>query len=485
MFKNIIALLVFALACNLGSAESDGVDFVFSYSAYALNKISKVASASVVVIPLGKDNTYCDFIYTKSSGQMKTIHTIPVFGKTNEYQFNFTEVVLLTQYDAYDFDEQIVKDFRIFAKCTAKVKLIGKISDQINAWGDMFLIPSSSNAAIQYVLAMPTSSFGEKGSVSFLPVASSGQITINITTFMTDTEYGRNRSYTYDMAIAQDQRYMSVMFNVFNNASLILTASSPIMITLTAPRVTSNSITTDYCGTTCLSDYVTFMPIGVNEKKCKFESNQPEENMITNDFTSRIYIYPTYQDGICNDKLTATVYDDITNLARGTTIDISLYGKSSVSLVNKKQTGVLTYDGPLRSYRQGAILESDGITAHGHFAHYLPMTKEWVEGNYQFFTLAKDCVLEFYVQGEPNTNSIDLNHIKIDGTPVTNMTFTTKVIELFDTNVSQYAVSIKGYGIHTFVNEGSGKSVGYVICKNVNSPSSGMGYLTGFNMAQV
>uniref|UniRef100_A0AC35TWN8 IgGFc_binding domain-containing protein n=1 Tax=Rhabditophanes sp. KR3021 TaxID=114890 RepID=A0AC35TWN8_9BILA len=325
---------------------------------------------------------------------------------------------------------------------------------------------------------MPTADTEVSGSLSFLPISKTGNITLTVLAYEDDIAYGRDQIFTYDTSLGNPQYYLTSMFNRFTNTSFSITSSAPIMITLSSPFVTASDLPSDYCGASCKQDYVIFMPIGSELKKCGTTTSLPEERMTTDDFATRFYTSPPNVVDSCKDISRITIYDDITDLA-GRAIKVSPFGSTAISLINKHQSGFLTYEGQMSTYRQGSIVQADGITAFGHFIHYLPATNEWISGSTQFFTLAKNCYLEFYIKAD----KIDLNYVKIDQTPLTNLTYTTKDIVLFANNIKQFTTPITGYGVHTFAND-AGISVSYVVCKSVNGPYNAAGYLTGFNKVQ-
>uniref|UniRef100_A0AC35TJY6 IgGFc_binding domain-containing protein n=1 Tax=Rhabditophanes sp. KR3021 TaxID=114890 RepID=A0AC35TJY6_9BILA len=371
-------------------------------------------------------------------------------------------------------NDESAADFRIFAHCNEKVKLIGRISDPINSFGDLFLIPSVTFAASKYVIELPTSSDERLGSISFLPVSQTGTIDITAIGYAGRSQYETLR-LSYDTTVGSPQYYTSSWFRVFANSSVSITSSSPIMILVTAPFVTISSIPSEYCGESCHQDYVAFMPIGAPFRKCGSKTKNAEERMSTHHFASRMYISPPNELDSCNDNPQITIYDDIDDAA-GRAISVSKIGETAISLINKNQTGFLTYGGQMSSYRLGSIVQPDGITAFGHFAHYLPSRAEWISGPTQFYTFAKNCYLEIYISAPV----IDLKRVKIDGTPLQNIKHTETPIFMFVVNIMQYVVPIKGYGMHLLENE-VGTSVSYVVCKNVNGAFNSAGYLTGFN----
>uniref|UniRef100_A0AC35UF11 CUB domain-containing protein n=1 Tax=Rhabditophanes sp. KR3021 TaxID=114890 RepID=A0AC35UF11_9BILA len=142
--------------------------------------------------------------------------------------------------------------------------------------------------------------------------------------------------------------------------------SSPVMLSFQELYSTTSNKPDSSCGSSCLQDYMTFMPI--------------------------------------------TVFDEI-NYVQGTEQTIDEKGYTTIWLMNTDVAGFSTYGGKMSINRLGSIVDEDGITAHGHFIHSVPSAKEWVTGKSQFYTLTKDCFLEFYA----DVDGSDPDLVKIDG----------------------------------------------------------------------
>uniref|UniRef100_A0AC35U2B1 COL8A n=1 Tax=Rhabditophanes sp. KR3021 TaxID=114890 RepID=A0AC35U2B1_9BILA len=128
-------------------------------------------------------------------------------------------------------------------------------------------------------------------------------------------------------------------------------------------------------------------------------------------------------------------------------------------------------------YRLGSVhTQPDNITAWGLFIHYVPSTSEWVTGKSQFFTLAKNCFLEFYINEDGN----NVDSIKVDNLNLSQYNYTQHNMNYFGSTFGHYIMPLNGYGVHSF--ENSGKYVLYVVCKHVNKLYSSSGYTTGFNL---
>uniref|UniRef100_A0AC35TRT6 Uncharacterized protein n=1 Tax=Rhabditophanes sp. KR3021 TaxID=114890 RepID=A0AC35TRT6_9BILA len=245
------------------------------------------------------------------------------------------------------------------------------------------------------------------------------------------------------------------------------------MLSFDAPFTTTSNLCTSRAPS-CSRDFVQFMPIASQPLQCNSFLMPPDQRMITNDFTTRLHVSPPNLGANCNAITKITVYDENNNV-RGTEQIVDKMGFTKISLMNDEVAGFSTVGGQMSTNRFGSIIDKDGITALGHFMHYVPSTSEWVTGKTQFYTLAKDCILEFYADATGSNAEL----IKIDGHNMDTLKFDHIPILFFEQKYSQFVVKINGYGLHTI--ENYGKYVAYVICKHVNGPYNANGYLTGFN----
>uniref|UniRef100_A0AC35TV21 IgGFc_binding domain-containing protein n=1 Tax=Rhabditophanes sp. KR3021 TaxID=114890 RepID=A0AC35TV21_9BILA len=200
----------------------------------------------------------------------------------------------------------------------------------------------------------------------------------------------------------------------------------------------------------------------------------PDQRMITNDFTTRLHVSPPNLGANCNAITKITAYDENNNV-RGTEQIVDKTGLTEISLINDEVAGFSTVGGQMSTNRFGSIINKDNIIPAGHFMHYIPSTSEWITGKTQFYTLAKDCILEFYADADGSNSDF----IKIDGHNMDTLKYDRKLLPFFNNQYTQFVVEINGYGLHTI--ENYGKYVAYVICKHVNGPYNANGYLTGFN----
>uniref|UniRef100_A0AC35TKC4 IgGFc_binding domain-containing protein n=1 Tax=Rhabditophanes sp. KR3021 TaxID=114890 RepID=A0AC35TKC4_9BILA len=217
------------------------------------------------------------------------------------------------------------------------------------------------------------------------------------------------------------------------------------------------------------------MPMPVVAKQCNDLLFPTDQRMITNDFTTRLYVSPPSVDSDCDEIFTVIVYDKNDNV-NGHHEVITAVSPSTIDLTDKSEMASSSYSGQIPMYRLGSISNHpDSLTAYGHFAHIVPSLLEWVTGKSQFYTLAKDCYIEFYA----DQDGIDPDLIKVDGIILSNYDYTFNHMSYYKKKYGHFILALPGYGLHTLENGGS--YVLYVICKNVNGPNDAAGYLTGYN----
>uniref|UniRef100_A0AC35UE73 IgGFc_binding domain-containing protein n=1 Tax=Rhabditophanes sp. KR3021 TaxID=114890 RepID=A0AC35UE73_9BILA len=477
----ICILLIISLFFNFGNAaDSDGKEFVF---AFIIDDVvdapnSGALTGTVIIIPNSTDSI-CTFRYTKySDNSVVSVRKTAYYGQNNEISFAYDQVFLDTSYPNYKFNDLSTKDFRIFASCTEVVKLIGKISDPIKSMGDIFLIPSTKNAGIEYQLGMPSTLTRSKGSFAILPINQGGTITINIFGYLNGNLFTQKTSQ-YDTTIGQDQHYVTVHPTYMDDDSrstFFISASSPIMVAFASYNLVSDNNLDEGCGITCKPDYGTFMLSPLVPKQCNDLLFPPDQRLITNDFTSRVYVAPPSVSSKCNEVFSATFFDKNDNV-NGDHIIITAYNRSFYDFGGKSpEMASSSYSGQMPMVRHGSVLNlPDTFTAYGHFLHYIPSILEWVTGKTQFYTLTKNCFMEFYADQEGS----NADNIKIDGININNYDFTFKHMFYYKKTFGHFILELPGYGLHTI--ENSGNYVLYVVCKQVNGPYNAAGYLTGFN----
>uniref|UniRef100_A0AC35TID4 C1q domain-containing protein n=1 Tax=Rhabditophanes sp. KR3021 TaxID=114890 RepID=A0AC35TID4_9BILA len=217
------------------------------------------------------------------------------------------------------------------------------------------------------------------------------------------------------------------------------------------------------------------MPMSVVAKQCNDLLFPADQRMITNDFTTRLYVSPPSVDSDCDEILTMVIYDENDNV-NGYHQVITAASSDTIDLTDKSEMASSSYSGQIPMYRLGSILNHpDNLTAYGHFAHIVPSIQEWVTGKTQFYTLAKDRYIEFYA----DQDGIDPDLIKVDGIILSNYDYTFNHMPYYKKKYGHFILPLPGHGVHTFQN--GGNYVLYVICKNVNGLYDAAGYLTGYN----
>uniref|UniRef100_A0AC35TWW5 CUB domain-containing protein n=1 Tax=Rhabditophanes sp. KR3021 TaxID=114890 RepID=A0AC35TWW5_9BILA len=247
------------------------------------------------------------------------------------------------------------------------------------------------------------------------------------------------------------------------------------MVLYTTATATTSNVDDRSCGFSCVRDSVTFMPIPVIQKQCYEIVAPPDETIITNDFTTRLYVTPPGVDASCKEDFQMTIYakhDNNTGLNKY----IDHFGYSQIEMTDRSEMASSTYAGQMPMYRLGSIINlPDNRTAYGHFAHYIPVVEEWTTGLTNFHTLKKDCYIEFYV----DQNGLNLDQIKVDGISLTKYTYTVNYMFYFKKQFGHFILPLHGYGLHSI--ENGGNYFLCVVCKNVNGPYNAVGYLAGFN----
>uniref|UniRef100_A0AC35TSK5 Thermopsin n=1 Tax=Rhabditophanes sp. KR3021 TaxID=114890 RepID=A0AC35TSK5_9BILA len=388
MHLNIIISLILALFAFFGNAaDSDGKDLYLHLLMISIFTVKQRA-----------------FKYTKNSDNQQFSFLREVFfNTTNQILLDYNEVLLSTSYSNQTFNHYTVQDFHSF-----------------NAWGHHFLIPSTKNAGNKYIFPLPSSYLWSKGSIAILPFLQDDTINVNIAGYL-DGLLVSNETIQYSPRVGDKQHYISVgpYININNdnhNTTIVITADYPIMLSFATFYDTTGTLDGKSCGRSCNWNYVTFMPMPSVSKSCNSAWTHPDQRMITNDFTTRLYVSPP-----------------------------------NVENTYKSEMASSTSHGQMAMYRYGSILKHpDSLTAYGHFVHYVPSVREWVSGRTQFYTLAKDCYLEFYT----NQEGSNTDFIKVDGKVLSTYKYTLKKMNYFKTVYGHFLMSLKGYGLHTFENSG-------------------------------
>uniref|UniRef100_A0AC35UDM0 IgGFc_binding domain-containing protein n=1 Tax=Rhabditophanes sp. KR3021 TaxID=114890 RepID=A0AC35UDM0_9BILA len=494
------------------TADSDGKEFVFSYM--NIEFLTKSLVTSVIVMPLYNDSI-CTFKYTqKSDNKIVTIVKTAVYNKNNEFGFLAEEVYLQTTFPKTPFGPVATSDFRIFGSCTEDVKMIGRIMDPINAWGDHFVIPSITNAEKDYIFSVPKQSYYLKGFITILPIGQEDSLSVNVVGYVDGQKYSDNtiqyntaigneqhyisiwfdynvddeakdslsvnvvgyvdgekysdNTIKYNTAIGKEQHYISIWFdyNVDDEASIVISASSPIALSFATPWSIDDTDQDKPC-------YIAFMLMPVVQQNCYHNLINPDQRIITNVFTSIVYISPPAVDANCNEEFLLNVFNEKDNM-KGSIKTISKTIPNHINLDGEiSEIATTTVNGQIPMYRIGASPRIPGIDTQGHFAHYIPSTQEWINGKTPFYILGTDCSLEIY------TTDINPDSIQIDEVIGTKYGLNLQKNNYFGHEYGYYITSIKNYGLHTI--ESNSSYTAFVICKRINSIADIAGYLIGFN----
>uniref|UniRef100_A0AC35UCR0 IgGFc_binding domain-containing protein n=1 Tax=Rhabditophanes sp. KR3021 TaxID=114890 RepID=A0AC35UCR0_9BILA len=463
--KNLFAVLAIALAVTrVHGDDSEGTEFVTSFSGYWLFDGSLVIS--VIIIPSEQD-TICTIKYAQQSDhKIVEIEATATYGKINEYRLPNAEVYYMGLVSSAGLHaDEFADDARVFVSCKDKVKLLGKHFYATMAQSELFLIPSISSASgNNFIVALPPSVYASMGHVLVLPLPGTDEVTINFKMYQNGNLYN-SESKTVKTSLGAEQTFYVSYFDDPSNITFVIDSTEPVMTSLVVEMASTTGDSS--CGKICCKNYMTTMLLANTVKKCNQPTLSQEQRIITNDFSSRLYISPPVASD-CAEDFTVRVFDN-NKLAGGEEIIISKTGYTNYTFAERREISLVSSSGDMSVIRYGTVFHNGDLqTNYGHFAHYVPSTREFVTGKSQFYALANDCALEVYTSNTDN--------IKLDGADVESIK--TGLVGLGG-KYTQILINIQGLGIHTF--ESAGHYVSYVVCRQVNGIYDSTGYLTGFN----
>uniref|UniRef100_A0AC35UFU6 ShKT domain-containing protein n=1 Tax=Rhabditophanes sp. KR3021 TaxID=114890 RepID=A0AC35UFU6_9BILA len=454
-----------------GLADSDGKDFVFSFTNW--NAVQSFSYISVIVMPILKDTT-CKLQYHNITMNVDVTSTFRVSqGSIFEFKANAREIMKTSISHITGLDS--MDDCRLLLNCQDDVKVVGKYSDVQDGYGDLFLVPSTKNAGKKYVLGLPTTSQSDGNHVVILPIPSKDKdetIKVDVSLYENDV-LQKQASAQIGTTFGARQFFVMTDLNYKVNATIVIVSSKPIMVSLVSPNAQNNNYDTN-CAQNCHWDYTVVIPLPVIENNCFRTSKIFDDYVITNNFTTRLYVAPPLNN--CNFKVLAQVVDDIGS-PDGTSLEISALGFTNLTLSTRNQVEMTYhYTGGLRVYRQGGIIQTDGVTAFGTFLAYMPSYNEYVTGATPFYSLNKGCVLELYTKADTDKNGL----IVLDGVGLKPFRYTKTQFKINDRKHFLYIIPLVIYGYH-YVNLSNDAYTAYVVCKAVNGPFDANGYNIGYN----
>uniref|UniRef100_A0AC35TGY7 IgGFc_binding domain-containing protein n=1 Tax=Rhabditophanes sp. KR3021 TaxID=114890 RepID=A0AC35TGY7_9BILA len=469
----IFFLLNLLLPCTASS--SDGTDFVFSFNQDLGGRLSPALTTTIMIIPIQNDTT-CSITYVQNSdNKIVTLQKNVFYGKTNEITLDSQEVLAKIHYMGdypYLFSIVAIQDKRIFVSCKSEVKLVGRIFDPLNGWGDFFIVPSIKLAGTHYLLAVPTSTFAELGHVMVLPLRDTDEDDVKVTYVVySNGNWYLNQTHYYNTLIGQHQPFLTI-YSIENDVkyTVEIITNRPVMLSFTSTYAVS-SLEEDGNGYVKTHDYITYMPMPRVSSDCNQHLLEPSAHVMAENFTTRLYAAPPNSGYNCQEKYELTVYKDS---KAGKNETIYNDGTSTIEFKGLAKVSTTSNQGVMTLHRLGTIFRNNGFYEEGHFTTYVPNTSEWVTGITQFYILPKNCFIEVYTDGAGS----DMDSITIDGKNLNTFSFSKNVIKLLNNEYTQFIVNLNGYGLHSF--ELEGKYVMYVVCTNVNSATNAAGYLAGF-----
>uniref|UniRef100_A0AC35UCW5 IgGFc_binding domain-containing protein n=1 Tax=Rhabditophanes sp. KR3021 TaxID=114890 RepID=A0AC35UCW5_9BILA len=438
--QHLLLLLGSLVAGTCFAADTDGTQFILAFANGNHDLYNKLTSASLIVMPI-HNNSEIFYVFDNPSG--------PTVTHTNI-------------------------DPRVTVTCSTPVKLLAKVGDKYNGWGDILNIPSIEMAGTNYIIQTPTSTFGDLAMALILPLELDVTVSLSIRIYMND-KLQLLKQVNVNSTLGEKQLTVGSFVDSNDasvNSTFVITASSPVVIQLISP-LSSSSNNPKLCGVSCYRDYASMIVPPVVKATCGALLSHPDMRVLTSEYSLLMFIAPPNAQS-CNEDFTFKVFDDIDPII-GTEFTVDSFGSSDVALSTRNQIGVVSYTAQLPATRFGGWVQEDGLTSYGHFLTYVPSTTEYVIGKTNFFTYATGCLLEIYISAKDN----DLMTMKLDNVPFNSLDFDKKHLAMFDKAYVRFLINVTGYGLHSFKAEQ--KYVAYVICKQVNSAFDTVGYITGYN----
>uniref|UniRef100_A0AC35UCH4 CUB_2 domain-containing protein n=1 Tax=Rhabditophanes sp. KR3021 TaxID=114890 RepID=A0AC35UCH4_9BILA len=464
-------LLVLQLAVLTSCAHSDGKEFVLSLM-NAGTPFTNTSTASLIVIPNLK-NANCQIEYTKvSNGSVLALNYTAIYGKTNELFLNETDIY----HSFFNYNNNItfkVQDPRIFVTCNETVKLIARYHDEVNQFGDMFLVPSIEHAGKNYSIFTPLSTFQNESLIVLLPLRNETAVfnaTVQIfsnKTVMFETKISFNTSLGSEHHVISAQSLFNSSL-LTSNFTYLISSNHSFMVNAITPYAFNSSRYGLFENKNETSDYTNFMPLPIYNGN----SSSIDRRILASNFTSSVHFSASLNSTLHFSRFNVSIYNQ-QNI--GNHSIVNTLGFSNFSFVNSTLFALNTTSAHMSAYRFGGICQNKEQTVNGSFITYVPSTSEFVNGSTQFYTLKSGCLLEVYSQ----TAISNTLNMFLDGQHIPTQNNHHKNLPFFDGEWQQNIITINGHGIHKF--ETAGNYSAYVICQHANSTSNGMGYLTGFN----
>uniref|UniRef100_A0AC35U2Y1 IgGFc_binding domain-containing protein n=1 Tax=Rhabditophanes sp. KR3021 TaxID=114890 RepID=A0AC35U2Y1_9BILA len=431
-------------------------------------------TVSLIFLPTQKDSD-CDVEYYKARDQSLAKWHIPTkFRNNNEFIFPQHDIFHIHQFMSPGVKE--TNDSRVFVTCTNPIKLLGKYSDPIKEWGDIFLIPSiPSNSGSHFIYGFPKTYFNHVNYVVIIPLTDVIEVTVQLMIHIR-TKTFVNGTHIIKTSPGSKQYILAGYFSdQERDYTFTVISSQPIMVQLVSPLAANYRNGSKKYECFFGNDYGTFMVRPTIKTICDDEIY--DYRLYTNDFTAFAFASPPFTTcKVKKSKYKLTLYNKIDTYERlmdGDEISVSTMDNMDA----KDMDFIVTQstEGMMSTYRQGGSKDSQNRRPIGSFIHYIPSFYEYVTGETYFYTLLNNCVLEFYAEYDEEK----LKQLIIDNKPSTQYLVSTKQITAFKHHFVQYIFNIQGYGTHVI--SYNFKYMSFVVCEHINSRKNTIGYLTGFD----
>uniref|UniRef100_A0AC35TUY3 IgGFc_binding domain-containing protein n=1 Tax=Rhabditophanes sp. KR3021 TaxID=114890 RepID=A0AC35TUY3_9BILA len=469
-------LLLLNLTTGVKTTGSDGTDFVFTFTYPGPNvnvkPLSRVTETSVIVMPTFK-YTSCSIQYTSVATE-ETIfedNILIPWGSATEINLEYDDSLHIITMEQQNAGSLLGDETRVFLNCEDKVKVLAKIADPITGLGEMWLVPTQTMAAKNFIFSMPPSIYNQMAYFSVLPIETVLYITVNVQTFYNGILF-KNETLNYDQRWGNGAQltYYSQPDHPAN-ATFIVTTDRLVMIQATSPLATSTSFKQN-SKVPLHEDYVVSFIVPSVVNQCG--SDDSNLRLISSDFTSQVFLSPTVVNPGCDKGMHTTLYSPRFN-ETGKSFQFGDLGYSNLSITDNFNA-FITNSAIQPTYRFGGI--SLVSQFFGHIYHYLPSTAEYLnqpEEPVPFFTLSSQCSIEMFAEALPN-----FDDILIDTYPIS-ADYTSKARYL-TINHKQYVrleVPIIGYAQHHIATQRD--FTASVICKQAYGPMNAIGYTIGYN----
>uniref|UniRef100_A0AC35TWU7 IgGFc_binding domain-containing protein n=1 Tax=Rhabditophanes sp. KR3021 TaxID=114890 RepID=A0AC35TWU7_9BILA len=455
--------------------DSDGTYFVTSFPCYnehnpgsmdvSLNFANNANQVNKITI------TY--WSVATNSKQIQTIWLDPLAYKT--INLNYMEVVK----DNLDISKEntLMADPRIIITAVYSIKVISRIFNSVNAYGDSEMVPTSVIANTAYMVQLPKPN---PGAVQLIHILGSDYKDVSVSVYhYINGLYHSNYGLKVSQLLGARQNVLSVAsdgnkhaFSIYGDAPFFVVGAVTKVDLLSTNSIQStvNSMT-DYA-------YMHFYPSDLYDCT-KALNGVGDRRMIDFQYTKSVYVTPPRMNG-CANKLPINIVDQYTPNTPSL-VSLREYVASNLVLKSGYRRGITSaydYTPWIRFGGLRGIGTNDKEQLYSAFIHYIPETSQYITGDLTFVTFTSNSVLEIYAE-----SSISKNSFYIDNLLITNDQFTSSFkMGLFNGKYNRFTIKVTNIGFHVLKVTSPGSYIAYVVGENVVGNSGIYGYVAGYNM---